>query len=82
MTLTFSARRSGLDPTCTRLTTQDDIDYIDIFDFFNVPKMMEAPPRQMGAFGNATSSVEAVQGMGLPMGLNGAVQPEADWLGY
>lgn len=82
VTLTSSARRSGLDPTSTRITTQDDIDYIDIFDFFNVPKMMEAPPRQAGAFGTATSSVEAVGGMGQAMGLNGAIHPEADWLGY
>jgi hypothetical protein len=65
------------------MTTQEDIDYIDIFDFFNVPKMMEARPQPMGVFGTATSSVEAVQGMGpATMGLNGAVNPEADWLGY
>ena len=67
----------------TRMTTQEDIDYIDIFDFFNVPRMMEAPPRQMGVFGTATSSVEAVAaGMGQAIGLNGAINPEADWLGY
>lgn len=82
MTLTSSARRSGLEPTTTRVTTQEDIDYIDIFDFFNVPKMMETPPRQMGVFGTGTSSVEAVGGMGQAIGLNGAIQPEADWLGY
>jgi len=80
--LTSTTRRSGLDPSTTRIATQTDIDYIDIFDFFNVPKMMEAPPRQMGAFGTATSSVEAVGGMGQAIGLNGAINPEADWLGY
>ncbi|KAB5583217.1 hypothetical protein GE09DRAFT_947693 [Coniochaeta sp. 2T2.1] len=83
VTLTSTTRRSGLDPMTTRMTTQEDIDYIDIFDFFNVPKMMEAPPRQMGVFGTATSSVEAVAGMGgQAIGLNGAINPEADWLGY
>jgi hypothetical protein len=66
----------------TRTTTQEDIDYIDVFDFFNVPKMVEAPPRQMGVFGTATSSVEAVAAMAQPMGLNGAINPEAEWLGY
>ncbi|KAH8902125.1 hypothetical protein BR93DRAFT_941870 [Coniochaeta sp. PMI_546] len=82
VTLTSSTRRSGLDPTTTRIATQEDIDYIDIFDFFNVPKMMEAPPRQVGVFGTATSSVEAVGGMGQSIGMNSAINPEADWLGY
>ena len=71
-----------MDPTSTHTTTQEDIDYIDVFDFFNVPKMMEVPPRQMGVFGTGTSSVEAVAGIGQPIGLSGAINPEADWLGY
>jgi hypothetical protein len=63
------------------VTTQEDLDYIDVFDFFNVPKMMEVPSRQMGVFGGATSSVEAVGRMGQAIGLP-PLNPEADWLGY
>lgn len=81
MTLTASTRRSGLEPTATRVTSLDEIDYVDVFDFFNVPKTVDSTPRPIAVFGNATSSVEAVGGVGQAMALTG-LNSEADWLGY
>jgi hypothetical protein len=86
VTATASTRRSGLEPTATRVTSLEEIDYIDVFDFFNVPKIREPPPTQMRAFGGSgppVSSVEAVAG-GISqqaLGMTGH-NPEADWLGY
>jgi hypothetical protein len=37
--LTLSTRMSGLEPTVTRMASLEELDYLDVFEFFNVPKI-------------------------------------------
>ncbi|KAL1876847.1 hypothetical protein VTK73DRAFT_9149 [Phialemonium thermophilum] len=37
--LASKRRQSNLDPTTTRLTSAKELDYVDVFDFFNYPKV-------------------------------------------
>ncbi|KAH6609766.1 c6 transcription factor [Trichoderma cornu-damae] len=74
-TLTSSARQSGSEPTSTQVTSLSELDNIDIFDFFNYPKLLE--PRT----GNGQAwQIEGVNGLtGESMRMP---DPESDWLGY
>lgn len=39
-----TTRRSGLDETCSRTVSIDELDTIDVFDFFNYPKVNDFGP--------------------------------------
>lgn len=92
VTATSSTRRSGLEPTSTRVTSLEEIDYIDVFDFFNVPKVNDSPLAQaqtrVYSTGSPDPSVEAVAGgigqqtMGMATGGMTGLNPGSDWMGY
>lgn len=78
--LTTSTRRSGLEETSSQPVSQSELDNIDVFDFFNYPKVVES-----------TRGPVAAQGAGHPMlqrqataseGASRVPDPEANWLGY
>lgn len=92
VTTTASTRRSGLEPTSTRVTSLEEIDYIDVFDFFNVPKVKDSPIAQaqtrVYSTGPPDPSVEAVAGgighqaMGMTGGNMTGLTSGPEWMGY
>ncbi|KAI9152002.1 Quinic acid utilization activator [Paramyrothecium foliicola] len=81
VSLTSSTRQSGTEQTSIQTATLSELDNIDIFEFFNFPKVAEPSARssngqtsqlsyQLGGLTNETPS-----GSGLP-------DPETDWLRY
>ncbi|GJC83557.1 hypothetical protein ColTof4_08977 [Colletotrichum tofieldiae] len=81
VTLTSSTRRSGLEPTSTQVTSLSELDNIDVFDFFNYPKMLE-PTRAASGQTNLLQS-QAMSGLGGDsMRSTGLPDPESDWLGF
>ena len=86
--LTSATRRSGLDETSSQSVSLSELDNIDVFDFFNYPKVAEPGPRTMAAAaaGGQTSTILLqAQGYGPEAMRNGGAAvpyPEADWLGY
>ncbi|TEA12396.1 putative transcriptional regulatory protein [Colletotrichum sidae] len=79
VTLTCSTRRSGLEQTSTQVTSLSELDNIDVFDFFNYPKMSE--PRTINGQTNILQT-QAMSGLnGDSMRSTGVPDPESDWLG-
>lgn len=77
VTLTGSARRSGLDPTSTQATSLSELDSIDVFDFFHYPKVAdEAVTRN--AFGQ--TNLLQPQTMDGRQPVRAVPDPESDWL--
>ncbi|KAL7936522.1 fungal-specific transcription factor domain-containing protein [Trichoderma chlorosporum] len=74
-TLTSSTRQSGSEPTSTQVTSLSELDNIDIFDFFNYPKLLE--PRTGNGQAWQTQGVNGLTGESMRM-----PDPESDWLGY
>lgn len=74
-TLTSSTRQSGAEPTSTQVTSLSELDNIDIFDFFNYPKLSE--PRTGNGQAWQTQGVNGLTGESMRM-----PDPESDWLGY
>jgi hypothetical protein len=74
-TLTSSTRQSGAEPTSTQVTSLSELDNIDIFDFFNYPKLLE--PRTGNGQAWQTQGVNGLTGESMRM-----PDPESDWLGY
>ncbi|EHK44929.1 hypothetical protein TRIATDRAFT_151908 [Trichoderma atroviride IMI 206040] len=74
-TLTSSTRQSGAEPTSTQVTSLSELDNIDIFDFFNYPKLLE--PRTGNSQAWQTQGVNGLTGESMRM-----PDPESDWLGY
>ncbi|KAL5093433.1 fungal-specific transcription factor domain-containing protein [Trichoderma afarasin] len=74
-TLTSSSRLSGSEPTSTQVTSLSELDNIDIFDFFNYPKLLE--PRSTNGQAWQTQGVNGLTGESMRM-----PDPESDWLGY
>ncbi|PON23435.1 hypothetical protein TGAM01_v207669 [Trichoderma gamsii] len=73
--LTSSTRESGAEPTSTQVTSLSELDNIDIFDFFNYPKLSE--PRTGNGQAWQTQGVNGLTGESMRM-----PDPESDWLGY
>ncbi|KAK1983813.1 fungal-specific transcription factor domain-containing protein [Colletotrichum cereale] len=81
VTLTSATRRSGLEPTSTQVTSLSELDNIDVFDFFNYPKISE-PTRAASGHTNLPLP-QAMSGLGGDsMRTTGLPDPESDWLGY
>ncbi|OBR06618.1 C6 transcription factor [Colletotrichum higginsianum IMI 349063] len=81
VTLTSSTRRSGLEPTSTQVTSLSELDNIDVFDFFNYPKMSE--PTRMANGQTNLLQAQAMSGLGGDsMRSTGVPDPESDWLGF
>ncbi|KAL6863540.1 fungal-specific transcription factor domain-containing protein [Trichoderma novae-zelandiae] len=74
-TLTSSTRQSGSEPTSTQVTSLSELDNIDIFDFFNYPKLLE--PRTSNGQAWQVQGVNGLTGESMRM-----PDPESDWLGY
>lgn len=82
VTLTSSTRRSGLEPTSTQVTSLSELDNIDVFDFFNYPKMSDPQTRATNGQTNILQA-QAMSGLGGdPMRCTGVPDPESDWLGF
>jgi hypothetical protein len=80
VSLTSSTRESGVEHTSIQTATLSELDNIDVFDFFNFPKVAEPAARSMGGqhqtpYHLAGMGNEAVGGNGMP-------DPETDWLRY
>ncbi|KAF4450793.1 hypothetical protein F53441_6125 [Fusarium austroafricanum] len=74
VTLTSTARHSGLEPTSTQATSLGELDSIDVFEFFNYPRVSTT---------SSTQSQLQLQPMRTePTRNNGAPDPEADWLAF
>ena len=81
MTLTSSVRQTGLDPTSAQATSLSEIDSIDVFDFFNYPKVAES----MGRTPYSQTSLLHSQIMDGMMGNDprdgrAVPDPSSDWL--
>jgi hypothetical protein len=63
------------------MTSLSELDYIDVFDFFNYPKVMESAPMPHGPAkiqqGHAFNGVggDSMRAVGVP-------DPDSDWLGF
>ncbi|KAK2593891.1 hypothetical protein QQS21_008411 [Conoideocrella luteorostrata] len=80
--LTSTARRSGLDETVSQPVTLKELDNIDVFDFFNYPKV--SIPKSGSRNDNAAIiHPQGLVNMGSDQSRDGAVpDPDSDWLGY
>ncbi|PNY26689.1 transcriptional regulatory protein [Tolypocladium capitatum] len=79
--LTASPRRSGLEEASSQSLSPGELDSIDVFDFFNYPKVPEPGSRAP----NGQTSIlqrQGMQGVGGDMRDNAVPDPEHDWLGY
>ncbi|EXF81742.1 hypothetical protein CFIO01_04790 [Colletotrichum fioriniae PJ7] len=82
VTLTSSTRRSGMEPTSTQVTSLSELDNIDVFDFFNYPKMSEPISRATNGQTNLLQP-QVMSGLGGDsMRTTGVPDPESDWLGF
>lgn len=82
MTLTESTRQTGIEQTSTQITSLSELDNIDIFDFFNYPKVSEAARVPTG---QSRMSQSPQQQQGPAVNVAEPVRmpdPESDWLGY
>ncbi|EEY19694.1 conserved hypothetical protein [Verticillium alfalfae VaMs.102] len=84
VTLTSTTRRSGAEPTSTQITSLSELDYLDVFDFFNYPKVAQPgitiPNSQTNLI--HSQALKAMGGAGEPIRNNGMPDPESDWLGF
>ncbi|KAG7121590.1 putative transcriptional regulatory protein like [Verticillium longisporum] len=84
VTLTSTTRRSGAEPTSTQVTSLSELDYLDVFDFFNYPKVAQPvitiPNSQTNLI--HSQALKAMGGAGENIRNNGMPDPESDWLGF
>ncbi|RBR26959.1 uncharacterized protein FIESC28_00227 [Fusarium coffeatum] len=74
VTLTSTARHSGLEATSTQATSLSELDNIDVFEFFNYPRASMSS--------NAQSQLQLQPMRTQESRSNGAPDPEADWLAF
>ncbi|KAH7174343.1 fungal-specific transcription factor domain-containing protein [Fusarium flagelliforme] len=74
VTLTSTARHSGLEATSTQATSLSELDNIDVFEFFNYPRASSSS--------NAQSQLQLQPIRTQESRSNGAPDPEADWLAF
>ena len=73
VTLNSQTRHSGVETTSTQGASLNELDNIDIFDFFNLPVTSESSNGTSSS--GQTSSCLSHMGGSLP-------DPESDWLAY
>ncbi|KAI8675667.1 Zn(2)-C6 fungal-type domain-containing protein [Fusarium keratoplasticum] len=76
VTLTSTARHSSLEPTSTQVTSLSELDNIDVFDFFNYPRVSNQSTANLVI---RPQTMNNIQGDSTR---NGIPDPEADWLAY
>ncbi|CAG9988543.1 unnamed protein product [Clonostachys byssicola] len=76
--LTTQTRRSGLESTSTQNTSLSELDNIDVFDFFNLPRVSNST---IGSTDNQTNLL-LPQGTSNVNNSGGIPDPESDWLRY
>lgn len=83
--LTSSTRQSGREETVSQSVSLNELDDIDVFDFFNYPK---TPELELGSrISNVTMSILHPHGLaGVEADAirknNAVPDPGSDWLGY
>lgn len=78
--LSRSTRLSALEPTSTRISSANELDYLEIFDFFNYPRSADhgsAAPYEIEQHLLGYESGSASLSMGVEM-----PTVESDWLQY
>ncbi|KAK4083740.1 transcriptional regulator family: Fungal Specific TF [Trichoderma aggressivum f. europaeum] len=78
--LSSSTRQSALEPTSTRISSANELDYLEIFDFFNYPRSVDhgsTDPYEIQQHLLDYDSGPASLGMGFEM-----PSVESDWLQY
>ncbi|RGP77179.1 zn ii 2cys6 transcriptional activator [Fusarium longipes] len=79
VTLTSTARHSGLEATSTQATSLSELDNIDVFEFFNYPRAspnsIAQSQLQLQPMRTQAPGPESGRGNGVP-------DPEADWLAF
>ncbi|POR39311.1 Putative transcriptional regulatory protein [Tolypocladium paradoxum] len=73
LSLTAAARRSGLEETSSQSVSLGELDSIDVFDFFNYPKV---------AHGQTGILQQGMPGVGGDVRDSAVPDPERDWLRY
>ncbi|EFX02660.1 c6 zinc finger domain containing protein [Grosmannia clavigera kw1407] len=76
-------RHSSLEPTTTRPTTSRELDYVDVFDFFNYPKVavpLSVAPSPLPYL--SVEKVAATPDRGVPDFTFEAQRPDVDWLSF
>ncbi|RTE75584.1 hypothetical protein BHE90_009940 [Fusarium euwallaceae] len=76
VTLTSTARHSSLEPTSTQVTSLSELDNIDVFDFFNYPRVSNQSTANLVI---RPQTMNNIQG---DTTRNAVPDPEADWLAY
>ncbi|KAH8711647.1 putative transcriptional regulatory protein [Beauveria bassiana] len=74
VTLAGSTRLTGIEPTSTHITSLSELDNIDVFDFFNYPKISDAVRRALSGQLQSQNTADS-ETPRLP-------DPESDWLGF
>lgn len=86
VTLTASTRQSGIEQTSTQITSLSELDNIDVFDFFNYPKVSEPVARALnGQSSLSQSPPQGQQQQQQPQSGDQSMRmpdPESDWLGF
>ncbi|KAH7143459.1 fungal-specific transcription factor domain-containing protein [Dactylonectria macrodidyma] len=84
VTLTSATRQSGIQQTSTQVTSLSELDNIDVFDFFNCPKVLESVSIASGGHINILPTRPTTE-LSSDMRPN-TVAPvptlESDWLGF
>ncbi|KAJ4242909.1 hypothetical protein NW757_011628 [Fusarium falciforme] len=76
VTLTSTARHSSLEPTSTQVTSLSELDNIDVFDFFNYPRVSNQSTANLVIRPQTMNNIQGDSAR------NGIPDPEADWLAY
>jgi hypothetical protein len=80
VSLTSSTRQSGIEQTSIQTATLSELDNIDVFDFFNFPKVAEPASRNPNGQHQAPYQLAGIGSEAS--GGNGMPDPETDWLRY
>ncbi|KAL6414255.1 C6 transcription factor [Ilyonectria robusta] len=83
VTLTSATRQSGVQQTSTQVTSLSELDNIDVFDFFNCPKVLESVSIASGGHINIlpTRSMNELSG-DVTRAATTVANLESDWLGF
>ncbi|KFA65842.1 hypothetical protein S40285_04647 [Stachybotrys chlorohalonatus IBT 40285] len=82
VTLTSSTRQSGLEQTSSQTATMSEIDSMDVFDFFNYPKVAEPVLNSSNAQTNLLLSQRISGPSGEALGKSNVPDPESDWFRF
>ncbi|KAM5344224.1 hypothetical protein ACJ41O_012761 [Fusarium nematophilum] len=79
VTLTSTARHSSLEQTSTQVTSLSELDNIDVFDFFNYPRVSDRiSGPSSGQPLNRSQPIHDIRGESV----RNIPDPEADWLAF